>query len=650
MLTGLLFQAFVYLIASVITVPIAKRLGLGSVLGYLIAGVMIGPILGIVGSETEALQQFAEFGIVMMLFLVGLELEPKLLWDMRRRLLGLGGLQLGACVAAVTGVGVLLGLSWQIALIIGLIVTQSSSAIVLQTLTEKGLMKTDGGEASFATLLFQDIAVIPTLAIIPLLAMPDIIGDANIGAAGQAHETLLAALPGWARVLATFAAVGVVVCGGHFLMRPLLRFIGESKLREIFTAAALLLVIATALLMELVGLSPAFGTFLAGVVLANNEYRHELESDIAPFKGLLLGLFFITVGAGIDVTVLLSEYGVILAMVVGIIALKFTVLFGMSKLLKVSHSASWLVGLGLCQVGEFGFVLINFSTQNHALPSELGQMLSLVVALSMMLTPFLFIAYDKFIMKPEHDSDVRDADNIDDIGNVIIAGHGRFGQVVNRLLLAMGYKTVVLDHQSSVVDDMRRFGIRTFFGDASRPDLLIAAGLSDAKILIVAIDDVERSVEIVKFARRERPDLHIIARARNRVHVYTLYQAGASDIVRETFDSAMRAGRYALTALGEHPFQAERVSSLYTKFDRKALAQMAPFYSDDGTLANEAGFKNALEEYKVNLTDAIALLQGEKHARGEKGWTPPPRSFYERQTMNNPQDDSENSKPYPAEF
>ncbi|MES9971718.1 MAG: monovalent cation:proton antiporter-2 (CPA2) family protein, partial [Candidatus Thiodiazotropha sp.] len=442
---GLLFQAFIYLCAAVIAVPIAKRLGLGSVLGYLLAGIIIGPVIGLVGSETATIQHFAEFGVVMMLFLVGLELQPRMLWQMRTRLIGLGGLQVGITTLLIAAAALMLGLYWSVALTIGLIFSLSSTAIVLQTLNEKGQIKTEGGRASFSVLLFQDIAVIPMLALIPLLVLPEL--GALSGAASHAGEaghhesfSLVAGLPGWAHALVVLGAVASVLLGGHFLSRPLFRFIAESKLREIFTATALFLVIGISLLMTLVDLSPALGTFLAGVVLANSEFRHELESDIEPFKGLLLGLFFITVGAGIDFTVLFGDFATILGLTLGVMIIKALVLYALARLFRLEVTSRWLLTLGLAQAGEFGFVLLSFALQSHVIPPDLAPTLSLVVALSMLLTPALFILYDRFILSGEGESGAGQADQIDETGQVIIAGNGRFGQIVNRLLLASGVK------------------------------------------------------------------------------------------------------------------------------------------------------------------------------------------------------------------
>lgn len=606
-MSGFLFQAFIYLIAAVIAVPIAKRIGLGSVLGYLIAGIIIGPLVGLVGNETQDLQHFAEFGVVMMLFLVGLELEPQALWAMRKKLLSLGGCQVILTTILIAVIAFSFGFKWQTSLVLGFIGALSSTAIVLQTLGEKGLLKSEGGKSSFSVLLFQDIAVIPMLAIVPLLAISEFIGAPN-GAGHEVGHSLIDGLPAWAAALTTLGAIAAVVLGGHFLSRPLFRFIAQSKLREIFTASALMLVIAIALLMELVGLSPALGTFLAGVVLANSEYRHELESDIEPFKGLLLGLFFITVGAGINLELLQNELLLIVGLSMSVIALKFSILYGIAFITKLPRSAGLLMAMGLCQVGEFGFVLINFSTQNNALPNDIAALLSLVVALTMLLTPFLFIIYDKMISSKLTEEEKK-ADTIDEQGSVIIAGHGRFGQVINRILISSGIKTVVLDHQSTLVEGMRKFGIKTFFGDASRPDLLHSAGLSNATLLIIAIDDPERAIEMVKFARRERPDIHIIVRAYDRHHVYELYSAGANDIVRETFDSAVRAGKYSLMAMGNDEKSSEKTIDVYVDHDRSDLVKLARVWEPGMDIANNEEYKSLAKENQQLLLSAIQALK-----------------------------------------
>ncbi|WP_413112897.1 monovalent cation:proton antiporter-2 (CPA2) family protein [Thaumasiovibrio sp. DFM-14] len=571
-------HAFIYLCAAVIAVPLAKRCGLGSVLGYLLAGVVIGPVIGLVGEETLTIQHFAEFGVVMMLFLVGLELEPRMLWEMRHRLMGLGGLQVGLTTGLIFLLAAWFGLPWQYALAIGLIFSLSSTAIVLQTFSEKGLAKTEGGRGAFSVLLFQDIAVIPMLALIPLLAVPDLIVLSQALANAAAHHesvSFVADLPGWLHALIIVISIGAVVIGGHYLSRPLFRFVAQSGLREIFTAAALMLVIGIAALMSIVELSPALGTFLAGVVLANSEFRHELESNIEPFKGLLLGLFFITVGAGIDFTMLVNNVGTVLMLTAGVIALKALVLLCLAFLFKLSGSAKWLLALSLAQAGEFGFVLLSFSAQNHVLPLELTQILSLVVALSMFLTPGLFIIYEKVILpRYEQTTNEQEADTIDDHGTVLIAGMGRFGQIVNRFLVANGVKTVVLDHDAPLIERLRKIKNIGYFGDATRPDLLHTAGIADAELLIVALDDQARTTALVQYTKHTYPNVKVMARAYDRGHGYELHFAGADFVISETYYSALNMGGQALAALGERSEHVEQLKSAFLGVEMQSKDKM----------------------------------------------------------------------------
>ena len=530
---SILLLAFLFLIAGVIAVPIASRLGLGSVLGYLLAGIALSPLLHQLHVDVVSIQHFAEFGVVMMLFLVGLELEPRMLWSMRDRLLGLGGLQVVVTAAVVMGIAMLLGQPWSIALTIGLVLSLSSTAIVLQTLNEKGLMKSDGGQASFSVLLFQDIAVIPMLAFIPLLALPGLVEPTvTAGDEGHASLSLVEGLAGWQQALVTVGAIGLVVVGGSYLTRPVFRFIAVARLRELFTAFALLLVIGIALLMILVGLSPALGTFLAGVVLANSEYRHELESDIDPFKGLLLGLFFITVGAAIRFDLLFANLGAVVGLTLGLIAAKVAVLYVLGRAFGINGTDRWLFALGLAQAGEFGFVLLSLTVANAVIPAAVAEQLLLVVTLSMLLTPLMFILYDRLVAPRYARTQAREADSIDERGSVIVAGHGRFGGIVNRILLSAGYQTVVLDYQSEQLEMLRAFGVKVYFGDAMRPDLLHAAGIDEARMLVIAIDQRESATELVRYVTENYPHVHIVVRAIDRQHVYELWAAGARDIIR----------------------------------------------------------------------------------------------------------------------
>lgn len=617
-MTDFLLLAFTFLIAGVIAVPIATRLGLGSVLGYLIAGIVISPVLRWEGVDVVSIQHFAEFGVVMMLFLVGMELEPKRLWEMRARLLGLGGLQVTVTTAAVTGIAMAFGQPWQIALAIGLVLALSSTAIVLQTLNEKGLMSSDGGRSGFSVLLFQDIAVIPMLALIPLLALPELAdmgygaadhaaeaaahasdgghGDAGHGAAddhgaddhGDGHgpaPSLVAGLPGWAAALVTLGAIGAVILIGGYLTRPLFRFIARAQLRELFTGTALMLVIGIALLMSLVGLSPALGTFIAGVVLANSEYRHELESDIDPFRGLLLGLFFMTVGAGINFGLLAENWTMLIGATLGLMALKGVILLGLGHFFGLRGPDRWLLALGLAQAGEFGFVLLSFTVANSVIPDAIAEQLSLIVAMSMLLTPLLFIAHDKLIAKHFSGEQEREPDEMDEHNHVIIAGHGRVGGIVSRMLNVAGYPATVVDFSSRQLDRLRTFGIHAYFGDATRPDLLHAAGIEEAKLLVIAIDDKEQITELVRYATQTWPHLHVVARAVDRHHVYELWEAGCRDIIRETYDSSLRMGRSAFEALGIPRDHADRMTEAFNELDRRSMITLADVY--DSTIPAE---------------------------------------------------------------
>ncbi len=594
-MTDFLLLAFIFLIAGVIAVPIAARLGLGSVLGYLIAGIVISPVLAVLGVDVVAIQHFAEFGVVMMLFLVGLELEPKLLWDMRTRLLGLGGGQVALTTLAVTGIAMALGQPWTIALAIGMVLALSSTAIVLQTLNEKGLMKSDGGQSSFSVLLTQDIAVIPMLALIPLLAMPELMEVAHDTAAHGAethaeagHDShgeddhghgasmsLVDGLNGWQTALVTLGAIGFVVVGGSVLTEPVFRFIGTARLREMFTAAALMMVIGIALLMSLVGLSPALGTFLAGVVLANSAYRHELESDIDPFKGLLLGLFFMTVGAGINFALLAENLGTILALTLGLIALKAAVQLVLAWVFKLRGADKWLFALGLAQAGEFGFVLLSFTTAQQVIPTSVAEILLLVVALSMLLTPALFILYDRVIAPRFAGGEDREADEMPHGRKIIIAGAGRVGGLVDRILRAGGFETTLIDYDSRRLLIAERFGFSTYYGDATRPDLLHAAGIDEAALLVVAIDDRERITELVHYVTKSHPHVHVMARARDRDHVYDLWAHGCRDIIRETYDSSIRMGRSAYEALGINKDTAQKMVDHFNAYDGRAMLAVA---------------------------------------------------------------------------
>ena len=592
-----MFISFTIFLAGVIAVPLASRFGLGSVLGFLIAGIAIGPVLHWAGADVLALQHFTEFGVVMMLFVIGLEMKPKLLWDMRSRIFLMGGLQVGLTTLLVSAAAMMMGQTWSIALAIGLIFALSSTAIVTQTLNEKGLMRSDGGQASFSVLLFQDIAVIPILALIPLLALPELSaalhhGDAKGDPHGAGHGdghghgeavlnlNMVEHLQGWQTALVTVAAIAVVILAGRYLTGPIFRYIARAQLRELFVSTALMLVLGIALLMTMVGLSPALGTFLAGVVMASSEYRHELESDIAPLKGIFLGVFFITVGASIDFALLSENFALIIALTLGLIGLKCVIMLGIGRLFKLQGGDKWLFSLGLAQAGEFGFVLVSFTVANAVIPTAIADLLLLVVAISMLLTPALFILYDKGLApRYSQQQEPSAADDITSDAKIIIAGHGRFGGIVNTALQAADYDTTVVDYSNEQLRMIRNFGVKAYYGDATRPDLLHAAGIQDAKILVIAIDDKAAITELTRYMLEHHPKVHIVARAIDRWHVYDLWAVGCRDIIRETYDSSLRAARSVFEALGHSPETADRMKTVFAEFDQKTMREFAEHYN-----------------------------------------------------------------------
>lgn len=614
---GFLFQAFIYLAAAVLSVPIAKRLGLGSVLGYLAAGAIIGPFaLGLV-SDVEDVMHFAEFGVVMMLFLVGLELRPALLWRLRAPILGMGGLQVGLTTLIIAAIGIGLGIVWQQSLAVGLILALSSTAIVLQTLNEKGLMPTQGGQSSFAVLLFQDIAVIPMLAVMPLLAIAP-----STAATADAHAGPIAHLPGWQQGMVTVALIAAIIIGGRLLTRPVFRLIASTGQREIFTAFALFLVIGIALAMGAVGLSPALGTFLAGVVLAESEYRHELESDIEPFKGLLLGLFFISVGAAIDFPLVRDEFGMIAALVGLLVLVKLVVLAGICRLFRLPAPQGLLFTFALAQGGEFAFVLFSFATGHDTLPAHIVDPLVAVVALSMALTPLLMIINEK-LLQPRFataSSAASEPDIIDDGPTpVIIAGFGRFGNVVGRLLRANGVQTTVLDLDPDQIAALRRFGLKVFYGDAQRLDLLHAAGAESAKLLILATDDPERTTELAGKVRQHFPHLRILARSQSVEHSYDLMHEGITDVYRETFDSALGMGVDALRHLGFRGYQALRAARIFKQHEAQVLEDRFRSLDED-----PEAYASQVRAHLSELDELIQQDDRDFTARVDHAWEPSP--------------------------
>ena len=603
---GFFYQAFVYLAAAVVSVPIAKRLGLGSVLGYLLAGIAIGPFgLGLIGEEGKDVMHFAEFGVVMMLFLIGLELQPALLWRMRGPILGLGGLQVTTTALAIGAIGLGFGLPWQVALAVGMCLALSSTAIVLQTLSEKGLARTSAGQHAFSVLLFQDIAFIPILAAMPLLALG---AGLSAGPVPSDHSaTWLTGLPVWVQAAAVLGVVGAIALAGRYVTGPVFRFIARARLREVFTAAALLLIVGIALLMQKIGISPALGTFLAGVVLAGSEYRHEMESDVEPFKGLLLGLFFISVGASIDFHLIAAEPGRIGGLVAALMLVKLILLLGLGWVFKMGAACTFTFALALAQGGEFAFVLFSFAAQNSVIPHAVAAPLVAAVAVSMALTPMAILFNEKIVQRrfAGPGAEGRDPDEIHEENPVIVAGFGRFGSVLGRFLRANGVGTTVLDLDADQVDMLRRLGQGVYYGDASRQDLLQAAGAGGAQIIVLAIDDPEKTLEIVHTVRRHFPHLKILARANGRSDAYELLDAGLDGVYRETLDTSIRMGVDVLRLLGFRSYQAARASRTFLRHDEEDVRRMASLRHDQ---------KQYLSGARQSITDIENVMRQEQEA------------------------------------
>ncbi len=555
---GFLPQALIYLAAGVIAVPLCKRLGLGSVLGYLVAGMAIGPWGLRLIADPQTVLQFSEFGVVLLLFLIGLELNPQRVWALRRTIFGLGGVQVVATVAAVTGIGVALGQPLAVSAVAGMGFAMSSTAIGLATLTEKNLLPTPGGQASFAVLLFQDLAVIPLLLVVGLL--------------GGEAETLK-----WADAAKALGMIALLVVAGRWLVRRALRYVAETRLREVFVGFSLLLVLGTAALMEWVGLSMALGAFLAGVMLADSEYRHELELDIEPFKGLLLGLFFIAVGMSVDVGLFLRAPHLVLGLALGVVLLKAVILFPIAQAFGYCDRAdAGLFAVALSQAGEFAFVL--FGAASTVLPSPAAAMLNAAVAVSMLTTPFVVMGYERFLMR-RLDQPVRAPDAIRETNPVIVAGFGRFGQVVVRVLRGLGIGATVIDHDPGQIDTVRRFGWKAYYGDATRLDLLESAGAASARLLLVAIDDPEAAMQIVKRVRERFPQLALVVRAHSRTDAYEYAEMGVP-AVREVFGSALDAAARTLKILGFEEGNIERIVQRFKQYDEQHIVLSAPHRDD----------------------------------------------------------------------
>lgn len=562
----------VFLGAAVVAVPLARWLRLGSILGYLVAGLLIGPaVLGLV-PESTAIPEVAELGVVLMLFLVGLELEPKRLWAMRRPIFGWGSVQLLGCAAVIAAVGLALGYPWRLTVVVSLGLAMSSTAVALAVMAERNLGRTTAGESILSVALLQDIAAIPVLALVPVLALSGAHDDGD----GRT----------WIAAAKAVGAIVVIIFGGRLLLRPALRWIAHSKTPEIFTAAALLLVLGTAALMQLVGLSMALGAFLAGVLLAESEYRRELETDLEPFKGLLLGLFFIAVGMGLDLKAVAAQPGFVAALVAVLLGCKIVVLALMAKAMKIPLVERPAFVILLAQGGEFGFVVFQLAQGNGMIDAAQNSALVAAVALSLALTPLLLTGGDRLMsQKLARLGQKKKRDEAPPPPSpIIIAGSGRYGQVVARMLRANGIEATVLDHDSEAIESLRRFGWTVYYGDATRLDMLRTAGAATARILVIAIDDIAQSLKLAELAREHFPQLTVVARARNVQHYYQLHEAGVRHIERETFDSALMSARSVLELAGMEPHAARRQAMHFRRHNIEVLNQMVPLQGDEGAL------------------------------------------------------------------
>ena len=599
---GFLSQAVVYLAAAIICVPIAKKLGMGSVLGYLLAGILIGPfVLGFIGNEGKDIMHFAEFGVVMMLFLIGLELEPAHIWKMRQLIAGMGMLQVfGTSIILFAG-AIYLQFPWQAALSISLALAMSSTAIVLQSLKEKGLMQTMAGNSSFAVLLFQDISVIPILAFLPLIAL------AGPHLADPAHHTLLEDFPSWMKTVAVILSVGIVILAGRYIVVPLLRLIAKTHLRELFTASALLIVLAIAYLMEIVGLSPALGTFLAGVVLANSEYRHELEGDLEPFKGLLLGLFFIAVGASINFELIAKNGSTLVLIVCATMLIKALVLFVTGKLFELKFDQNLIFAIGLSQVGEFAFVLFSFIGELNILSTNWVNLMMAATAISMTITPLLLLVNDKIIQprlnvgtKEERASDVVNHNH-----RVVIAGFSHFGGTIGRFLRTNKIECTILDNNSDTVVLLRKMGFQVHYGDATRADIMELAGAGQAEILIIAINEPETTKRVAEMAKKHFPNLEIMVRAQDRYEAYEIMDLGLRNIYRDTIDTSIRLGVDVLKKLGFRSYTATRAGQNFFKYDEAAMWRLAK---------SRHNLKQYISDVKKEIALQEEILSGDLHS------------------------------------
>lgn len=571
----ILVEAFIFLTASCVVVPVVKKLKLSAIIGYLLAGILIGPMCLKLITDSEEVSHLAELGVIMMLFVIGLELDPKKLWRLRRAIIGIGGLQLLATTLILTTIGITLHFSWQVSLAIAMALSLSSTALVLNLLQEKNMLDSRVGVTSFAVLLFQDIAVIPILILMPFLAEQ---GISQVVAA----KTLISDLSVIGKITMIASVISGIMIAGKYLSHHFFRAVAKSNLRELFTALSLALILGITLLTQQIGISPAFGAFIAGVVLANSEYRKNLETDIKPFKGLLLGLFFITVGMKMDFGIIASQPLKIFAAVFGLMLIKTLIMWGIGRLFKLSNSDSFGYAITLSQGGEFAFVIFQLSDKLSLINDDNLKFLTLVVALSIALTPIIIALYNKMVGKCLKNKEITETefDKIDQKHPIILAGFGRFGQIIGRFLMSQGFEITVLEQDPDQIEILRKFGFKAYFGDASRPDFLRTAHPERAEALIIAVHNIEGSLAIAKVAKKEFPSLKIFARAHNRQHAYDLHKLGISYFKRETFDSSLSMGVDIATHLGKDKNEMLAKANKFRAHDEETLVESFKFFED----------------------------------------------------------------------
>ena len=592
-----LIQVVSLLGAAVVAVPLFKRLGLGSVLGYLAAGLAIGPYGLALVTDSHAIIHIAEFGVVMFLFVIGLEMKPSHLWGLRRQIFGLGSLQVVVSAILLTIVGTLFGAPWEVSFICASGFVLTSTAIVMQVLGERQELASPRGQRIVSILLFEDLLIVPLLAIVEFLAP-------------ATPESAAHATPLWQTIGTALLSLAALVAAGLWVLNPLFRVLAASRAREVMTAAALLVVLGAGLLMETGGLSMAMGAFVAGVLLSESSFRHQLEADIEPFRGLLLGLFFLGVGMSLDLKVVAENWGIIVSGVIALMVVKGLCVYGVARLARSNHADALDRALLMAQGGEFAFVLYSAAANAGVIDATVNANMTAIIVLSMAITPLILILHRRFGAQP---AETREADTFDEQHPILVVGMGRFGQIVNSMLQMSGHSTTVIDLDPTTVAGLNRYGTKTHFGDASRPELLLTAGIENARLLVIAIDNREQALSIARFAREVNPNIDIVARAYDRLHTFDLYQAGADEIVRETFDAAIRAGKRALERLGMSRDDAEKVGKIFYRHDRHGMIEQARVY--DPTLGP---FKNKqIDELVVaqreSAREAIqAALRGEE--------------------------------------